>query len=64
VANGVFRVGASTMLVAVNRFFKMEQNSNGGMKHQEGQEKREQRISKVIYLKTKVKNYYVVRFHS
>jgi hypothetical protein len=31
------------------------------MKHQEGQEKREQKISKANYSKTEVKNYYAVR---
>jgi hypothetical protein len=29
------------------------------MKHQEGQEKREEKISKADYSKTEVKNYYV-----
>jgi hypothetical protein len=36
----------------------MEKNSNGGMKHQEEQENREQRTSKAEYSKTEMKSYY------
>jgi hypothetical protein len=42
----------------------MEQNSNGGMMHQEEQKKREQKISKAIYSKTEVKKYYVDQYLS
>jgi hypothetical protein len=39
----------------------MEQNSSGGTKHQEEQEKREQKISRADYSKTEMKSYYVVQ---
>jgi hypothetical protein len=42
----------------------MEQNSNGGTKQQEEQEKREQKISRAYYSKTEMKCYYVVQSFS
>jgi hypothetical protein len=39
----------------------MEQNLSGGMKHQEEQEKREQKNSKACYFKIEPKNYYIVQ---
>jgi hypothetical protein len=35
-----------------------EKNLNGGMKHQEEQERRERKISKIDYSKTEMTSYY------